>query len=267
MAKNRWVQVTGVVTAAALLLGCAADESEEPASDDAESQQQESETQNTDEAATESAGPESAGPESAGPESAEAEADESGAEEAEGGTETPETETPESGAADADEPAAEEETSDDAGWVEAESGSGEYVAEFPAEPTRQTQTVPELDAEQDLTLAEVDGAAYLLTEVPLNGTPFDLDASVQGNIEGVLANLEQQTGEQGEVIPVSEETGEFEGEETREAAVDIEVGDLSAHYRVLIFVREDTLVQVIYNGEQGAGQDGADRFFDSFGLS
>lgn len=155
----------------------------------------------------------------------------------------------------------------DTDWQEAESASGTYSAEFPGEPERWMEAIPELGADQEFTVFEADDAAYTITEVPLEpGMDFDLDDSVDGGLLGALGGLEQETGESGDYTEVSRDTGDFEGAETRQAVADFESGDVSAHLRTLIFVREDTLVQALYIGPSSDDED-IDPFFDSFELS
>jgi len=155
----------------------------------------------------------------------------------------------------------------DADWQEAESSSGTYVAEFPTEPEYQTEAIPELGAEQEHTISEVDDGAYTINEIPLEpGMEFDLDGSMEGGIRAALQSLEQEAGEQGHYTEVSRETGDFEGTETREAVADLEVGDESARLRARIFVRDDRLVQALYIGSPTEDEE-SDRFFDSFELN
>lgn len=150
-------------------------------------------------------------------------------------------------------------------WQQATSATGDYVAEFPGEPTTQTESVPGSQVSVQVTLAETADYAFSILETPLNGaTPYSLDESVDKAIEGARADREERSGGPVSVTDVWRSTGDFDGVETREYGFRVSDPDEQTTVNSVIFYRDDTVVHatVVYRGEPD--EEAVDRFLASF---
>jgi hypothetical protein len=149
-------------------------------------------------------------------------------------------------------------------WQEATSASGNYVAEFPGQPTTETMQLPNRDLSMQLTKVDTGDSAFVLSEGDLTGfTPKPLDGVVDATIEGMRAEEDAAALGSVTVTEISRTTGDFEGVETRSVSFTIDrlVGKKTV--AALIFHRNDTLVSaiVVYEGE--ADPEAAQRFLSS----
>jgi hypothetical protein len=137
---------------------------------------------------------------------------------------------------------------DGADWQEATSATGDYVIEFPGQPSTETTQTPDSDLSTQLTDLEVDSGYYVLAETALNGiAPNSLDVVVDGSIENARANMESRHSSPVAVREISRTTGDFEGVETRKFRVKL-VGRGGADWAALtglFFYRDDVVVSAV----------------------
>lgn len=151
-------------------------------------------------------------------------------------------------------------------WREERSASGKYVAQFPAEPTAQTETaVNGLTAQ--ITQSVTQDIAFILQEMPLNGTaPLPLDEVVDKHVEGTRAALASSSGATVTATQISRTAGNFEGVETRIFHYELIFGELIyGHTRAImgsvVFYRNEVLIQASVIGEADAAT--VERFLTS----
>jgi hypothetical protein len=153
-------------------------------------------------------------------------------------------------------------------WHEAKSASGNYVAEFPGEPTTRTQTAPGSDMSIQLTLLESEGNAFNLSETALQGNaPYPLDDAVDMSVESARAGQEKSAGRTVTATELSRTTGDFEGVETRRFSYTLVVGDARAIMSSLLFYRDDVIVQAIVVSDSEADSEAVNHFLSSVRLS
>ena len=135
-----------------------------------------------------------------------------------------------------------------ADWQEAVSSTGDYVIEFPGQPSTETIQIPISDLSTQLTDLEVDSGYYALAETALNGTaPNSLDVVVDGSIENARAKMESRHSTPIAVREISRTTGDFEGVETRKFRVKL-VGRGGADWAALtglFFYRDGVVVSAV----------------------
>jgi hypothetical protein len=136
---------------------------------------------------------------------------------------------------------------DGADWQEATSATGDYVIEFPGQPSTERQ-IPDSDLSTQLTDLEADSGYYALAETALNGiTPNPLDVVVDSSIENARAKMESRHSSPVAAREISRTTGDFEGVETRKFRVKL-VGRGGVDWTALnglLFYRDDVIVSAI----------------------
>jgi len=137
---------------------------------------------------------------------------------------------------------------DGADWQEATSATGDYIIEFPGQPSTETMQIPDSDLSMQLTALEADSGYYALAETALNGiTPNPLDVVVDSSIENARAKMESRRSSPVAVREISRTTGDFEGVETRKFRVKL-VGRGGADWAALtglFFYRDDVVVSAV----------------------
>jgi hypothetical protein len=156
--------------------------------------------------------------------------------------------------------------SDTADWQEATSATGDYVIEFPGQPSTETMQIPESDLSMQLTALEADSGYYALFETALNGiTPNPLDVAVDSSIESARAKMESRRNSPVAVREISRTTGDFEGVETRKFRVKL-VGRGGADWAALtglVFYRDDVIVSALVVTDPNIEPSLAERFVSS----
>lgn len=149
-------------------------------------------------------------------------------------------------------------------WHQVTSPLGDYVIEFPGEPT----TFPLTDARTNRTFqaitSDYEDITYSMFERPLDGVPpMHLDEAVDGSMEFVRANTPPSSAAPVRATQVSRTTGDFDGAETRKFVFELINGNTRALVSSLMFYRNDTVVQamVVSNDETESGS--VDRFLSS----
>jgi hypothetical protein len=153
---------------------------------------------------------------------------------------------------------------DRADWQEATSATGDYVIEFPGQPSTGMRQLP--DPSTQLTDLEADSGYYALAETALNGiTPNPLDVVVDSSIENARANMESRHSSPVAVRVISRTTGDFEGVETRKFRVKL-VGRGGADWAALtglLFYRDDVVVSATVVTDPYIEPSLAERFLSS----
>jgi len=109
---------------------------------------------------------------------------------------------------------------DRADWQEATSATGDYVIEFPGQPSTETMQIPDSALSTRLTDLEADSGYYALAETNLIGiTPNPLDVVVDSSIENARAKMESRHSSPVAAREISRTTGDFKGVETRKFRV------------------------------------------------
>jgi hypothetical protein len=109
---------------------------------------------------------------------------------------------------------------DRADWQEATSATGDYVIEFPGQPSTETMQIPDSALSTQLTDLEADSGYYALAETALIGiTPNPLDVVVDSSIENARAKMESRHSSPVAAREISRTTGDFKGVETRKFRV------------------------------------------------
>ena len=109
---------------------------------------------------------------------------------------------------------------DRADWQEATSATGDYVIEFPGQPSTETMQIPDSALSTRLTDLEADSGYYALAETNLIGiTPNPLDVVVDSSIENARAKMESRHSSPVAAREISRTTGNFKGVETRKFRV------------------------------------------------
>ncbi len=156
--------------------------------------------------------------------------------------------------------------SDRADWQGATSATGDYVIEFPGQPSTETMQIPDSDLSMQLTALEADSGYYALFETALNGiTPNPLDVAVDSSIESARAKMESRRSSPVAVREISRTTGDFEGVETRKFRVKL-VGRGGADWAALsglVFYRDDVIVSAIVVTDPYIEPSLAERFLSS----
>ncbi|HVQ53351.1 MAG TPA: hypothetical protein VMS92_25235, partial [Mycobacterium sp.] len=156
--------------------------------------------------------------------------------------------------------------SDRADWQGATSATGDYVIEFPGQPSTETMQIPDSDLSMQLTALEADSGYYALFETALNGiTPNPLDVAVDSSIENARAKMESRRNSPVAVREISRTTGDFEGVETRKFRVKL-VGRGGADWAAitgLLFYRDDVIVSAIVVTDPNLEPSLAERFLSS----
>jgi len=134
---------------------------------------------------------------------------------------------------------------DRADWQEATSATGDYVIEFPGQPSTETMQIPDSALSTRLTDLEADSGYYALAETNLIGiTPNPLDVVVDSSIENARAKMESRHSSPVAATEISRTTGDFKGVETRKFRVKL-VGRGGADWAALtglLFYRNDVIV-------------------------
>ena len=134
---------------------------------------------------------------------------------------------------------------DRADWQEATSATGDYVIEFPGQPSTETMQIPDSALSTQLTDLEADSGYYALAETNLIGiTPNPLDVVVDSSIENAQAKMESRHSSPVAATEISRTTGDFKGVETRKFRVKL-VGRGGADWAALtglLFYRNDVIV-------------------------
>jgi hypothetical protein len=156
--------------------------------------------------------------------------------------------------------------SDRADWQGATSATGDYVIEFPGQPSTETMQIPDSDLSMQLTALEADSGYYALFETALNGiTPNPPDVAVDSSIENARAKMESRRNSPVAVREISRTTGDFEGVETRKFRVKL-VGRGGADWAALsglLFYRDDVIVSAIVVTDANIEPSLAERFLSS----
>ena len=155
---------------------------------------------------------------------------------------------------------------DGADWQEATSATGDYVIEFPGQPSTETMQIPDTDLSTQLTDLEADSGYYALAETALNGiTPNPLDVFVDGSIENARAKMESRHSTPIAAREISRTKGDFDGVETRKFRVKL-VGRGGADWAALsglLFYRDDVVVSAIVATGADIEPSLAERFLSS----
>jgi hypothetical protein len=155
---------------------------------------------------------------------------------------------------------------DGADWQEATSATGDYVIEFPGQPSTETMQIPDSDVSTQLTDLEADSGYYALAETALNGiTPNPLDVAVDSSIENARAKMESRHSTPIAAREISRTTDDFEGVETRKFRVKL-VGGGGADWAALsglLFYRDDVIVSAIVATDANFEPSLAERFLSS----
>jgi hypothetical protein len=153
-----------------------------------------------------------------------------------------------------------------ADWQEAISATGDYVIEFPGQPSPETIQIPISDLSTQLTDLQVDSGYYALAETALNGiAPNSLDVVVDGAIENARAKMESKRSSPVAVREISRTTGDFEGVETRKFRVKL-VGRGGADWAALtglFFYRDDVVVSAVVATDANNEPTMAEHFLSS----
>jgi hypothetical protein len=156
--------------------------------------------------------------------------------------------------------------SDRADWQVATSATGEYVIEFPGQPSTETMQIPDSDLSTQLTALEADSGYYALAETTLNGiTPNPLDVVVDSSIENARAKMESRHSTPVAARKISRTTGDFEGVESRKFRVKL-VGRGGSDWAALtglVFYRDDVIVSAIVVTDPYIEPSLAERFLSS----
>jgi hypothetical protein len=151
-------------------------------------------------------------------------------------------------------------------WQEATSASGDYVIEFPGQPSTKAMPIPDGDSSTQLTDFEADSGYYAFSETALNGmTPIPLDVVVDSAIENARAKLQSRRSSPVAVRVISRTTGDFEGVESRKFRVKL-VGRGGADWAALsglLFYRDDVVVSAIVVTDPNLEPTLAERFLSS----
>ena len=149
-------------------------------------------------------------------------------------------------------------------WQEASSASGNYVIDFPEQPSTETTKIPNTDLSMQLTQAEADTGYYALAETDLNGiTPNPLDVAVDASIEGARARMAAKGSSTVTATEISRTTGDFEGVETRQYRVTLAGGGGNYVINGLLFYRDDEIVNAIVVNNSDSDPALAEHFLSS----
>ena len=150
------------------------------------------------------------------------------------------------------------------GWHEVTSASGNYVIEFPEQPTTETMKIPNTDLSMQVTQSEAKTGFYALAETDLNGvTPNPLDVAVDASIEGARARLAAKSSDSVTSTEASRITGDFEGVETREYRQYLTADGVDYELSGLLFYRDDAIVNAIVVTDGDIHSTFAKRFLSS----
>jgi len=150
------------------------------------------------------------------------------------------------------------------GWHEATSASGNYIIEFPEQPTTETTRIPNTDLSMHLTQSEADTGYYALAETELNGrTPNPLDMAVDASVEGARAKMATRATAEVTANEISRTTGDFEGVETRQYRVSLAGGDGNYMINGLLFYRDDAVVNALVVNDSDSDPGLAEHFLSS----
>jgi len=155
---------------------------------------------------------------------------------------------------------------DRADWQEATSATGDYVIEFPGQPSTETMQIPDSALSTRLTDLEADSGSYALAETNLIGiTPNPLDVVVDSSIENAQAKMESRHSSPVAATEISRTTGDFKGVETRKFRVKL-VGRGGADWAALtglLFYRNDVIVSAFVVTDANIEPSLAERFLSS----
>ena len=155
---------------------------------------------------------------------------------------------------------------DRADWQEATSATGDYVIEFPGQPSTETMQIPDSALSTRLTDLEADSGSYALAETNLIGiTPNPLDVVVDSSIENARAKMESRHSSPVAATEISRTTGDFKGVETRKFRVKL-VGRGGADWAALtglLFYRNDVIVSAFVVTDANIEPSLAERFLSS----
>jgi hypothetical protein len=155
---------------------------------------------------------------------------------------------------------------DGADWQEATSATGDYVIEFPGQPSTETMQLPDSDLSTQLTALEADSGYYALAETARIGiTSNPLNVLVDSSIENARAKMESRHSSPVAVRKISRTTGDFKGVETREFRVKL-VGRGGADWAALtglVFYRQDVIVSAFVVTDANVEPSLAERFLSS----
>jgi len=153
---------------------------------------------------------------------------------------------------------------DAAGWPEATSASGNYVVQFPHEPTTESMKIPNTELSMQLTQSEDDSGYYALAETDLNGVaPNPLDFAVDSSIQGARAKMATKASGPVTATEISRTTGDFVGVETRQFRVKLTGDGMEYALNGLVFYRDDAIVNAIVVTDADAEPGLAERFLSS----
>ena len=154
---------------------------------------------------------------------------------------------------------------DRADWQEATSATGDYVIEFPGQPSTETMQIPDSALSTRLTDLEADSGYYALAETNLIGiTPNPLDVVVDSSIENAQAKMESRHSSPVAATEISRTTGDFKGVETRKFRVKlVGRGGADSALTGLLFYRNDVIVSAFVVTDANIEPSLAERFLSS----
>ncbi|KMO81030.1 hypothetical protein BST22_19255 [Mycolicibacterium chubuense] len=149
-------------------------------------------------------------------------------------------------------------------WRFAETATGRYVAEFPAEPTIVSLPATSTLLLTLITTAQSGDATFTITETDLRDLADyrSLDDMVDAAIADIRSQLEEASGHGQKVTHLTTTTAQFEGAESRRVACRL-VGEIVTSVTLVLFYRRDSLVQAIVTTVGVDADASTDRFLGS----